>query len=140
MHPRNIFSRISRKTTSLIVMGFFLFVFFVGPLHAIGMNVMNHVDKMEHEVCPLMSMPQFCQMNSLEHLTQWQNLFSTILTENAFLLSSLFIVFLLVSRHLFFDDLLRQKSFAYRAHHRRIFFDLRFQELFSSGILNPKLF
>lgn len=93
--------------------------------------------------CPFASHSMsICQMNPLEHIKEWQSMFTMLPAEN--LLSFIFVLFALlaISKFPHWDKLLKLKPshlFLYNnALYQRIFNPL--QEAYSRGILNPKLF
>lgn len=93
--------------------------------------------------CPFASHSMsICQMNPLEHIAEWQSMFTMLPVQN--LLSLLFALFalLVISKFTDWGKFLRAKpsrlSLKNQTLYRQIFNPL--QEAYSRGILNPKLF
>ena len=96
--------------------------------------------------CPFMSgQAVVCNMNPLEHIAAWQSMFVTTLQQNgsdllALLLAALALAF--VWTRLLWPKLEPEPAPAFSSIRRREISlpSPLFQELFSSGILNPKVF
>lgn len=96
--------------------------------------------------CPFMSgQAVVCNMSPLEHIAAWQSMFATTLQQNGSDLLALFLAALALA--LVWTRLLRPKlepepAPAFSSIRRREISlpSPLFQELFSSGILNPKVF
>jgi hypothetical protein len=96
--------------------------------------------------CPLMTgQAVVCNMNPLEHIAAWQNMFTTTLQQNGSDVLTLLLVALALTliwaRSLWprlKQDL--QPRFSIIWHRKEILPPSLLQELFSNGILNPKLF
>lgn len=96
--------------------------------------------------CPLMTgQAVVCNMNPLEHIAAWQRMFATTLPQNSLDIFALLLVALALT--LVWTRFLLPK----REHESQPVFSIiagrekylpppLFQELFSNGILNPKLF
>ena len=137
-----MFSRKSKIVRLLLPFGIvtFLAISFLSLSYS-GMT-MGMGDDMSMSHCPFMSEMGICEMTLSEHIGIWQSLFAHILTpENVLLLLVLLVAVLLPYWTTLFSppkDILIQI--------RRIANDTRvhtppfLQELFSQGILNPKLF
>jgi len=129
----------------VLVLGLAAFLFFgiFGVSHS-TMN-MGPDGNMTMSNCPFMSgQAVVCNMNPLEHISAWQSMFVTILQQNSSDLLVLLLAALALT--LVWTRLLRPKfepepqlafAIACREHYLP---PPLLQELFSSGILNPKLF
>ncbi len=84
-----------------------------------------------------------CQMNPMEHIQEWQSMFTMLPAQNTLLLLFVLFAFLFI-RKLYSRFSIPEPPLSYpdnRAAYSQSFqiFD-PLQELFSSGILNPKVF
>lgn len=86
-----------------------------------------------------------CQMNPMEHIQEWQSMFTILPAKNYLSLSSALLVFLVLlalgSIKTFTE--FNQSRFNSRTHYfylNRFALFNQLRELFSSGILNPKIF
>lgn len=92
--------------------------------------------------CPFASHSMsICQMNPLEHISEWQSMFTMLPVQN--LLSFLFALFALfvISKFTHWNKLLKLNFHLYqnnRVLYAQVFNPLK--EAYSKGILNPKLF
>ena len=122
----------------LLVLGFF--VAGNSGLAHIGMDDMAMHEAMPG--CSLMGMSAVCQMNPLEHIGMWQNLFAFLpKIEDLFaLLFSLFALVLGMSWLSWLPRRIPKTGIGHRIRQDYIALSHPLQELFSSGILNPKLF
>ncbi|MEK7151839.1 MAG: hypothetical protein AAB773_00220 [Patescibacteria group bacterium] len=121
----------------------FLLVGFIGANH-LGMNMGSLGQEMSG--CSVMGMTTVCQMNPLEHIAAWQNMFVSVSPKGTFDALVLFLAFLLFAFSVkdfwsaglasFFSD---QKTTPIL---RRTISIIRnpLAEAFSNGILNPKIF
>ena len=120
----------------------FFLVGFLGISH-FGMN-MGADGEMSTGDCPFMSGGSVCNMNPLEHLASWQEMFAVITNQVDYAFALLILITLsfvrLVYPAYFYSppNLLRQSQ--YFAKRKRISAPSVLQEFFSNGILNPKLF
>lgn len=133
-----MFSRTSKLTQIVLSFGIFVFLWvsFVSLSH-VGMGMEDGMD-MSH--CPFMNDMALCDMSPFEHIGIWQSLFANILTpENAILILLLLVVVSLPYRTIFFSP---PKDARIRRipNHHKIDTPSFLQQLFSKGILNPKLF
>ena len=90
--------------------------------------------------CPYMGVAAICNMSPLEHLSQWQQMFTTTvqpMTTFALLLLLAIAVFLHVAEKLSVPK--RLERFRPRYRYRERVFDLM-QRLFARGILNSKAY
>ena len=96
--------------------------------------------------CAMPGMATLCQMNPLEHIATWQNMFTAIPSQND-IFTLLLALFALVLGALFLRShrstappktLVPQFQFLYYKRHIPIVSPL--QEAFSNGILHPKIF
>lgn len=86
-----------------------------------------------------------CQMNPMEHIQEWQSMFTMLPAQNTLLLLFALFAFLAISKLRFWSrfsipepPLLLSRNQHAVTHSFRIFDPLK--EAFSSGILNPKIF
>jgi flagellar biosynthesis protein FlhB len=102
-----------------------------------SMNTMNGQAN-----CPFASHSMsICQMNPLEHISEWQSMFTMLPVQN--LLSFLFALFALfvISKFTHWNKLLKLNFHLHqnnRVLYAQVFNPLK--EAYSKGILNPKLF
>lgn len=130
----------------LIILGLvaFLSLGFFGMSHS-TMN-MGSDGSTTMSNCPFMSgQAVVCNMNPLEHIAAWQSMFVTTLQQNGSDLLALFLAALALA--LVWTRLLRPKflpepalAFSVIRSRELALPSSLFQELFSNGILNPKLF
>lgn len=127
----------------LIILGLvsFLLAAFIGPSHTMmGMEQQNDGSM---GGCLFTGMEEICLMTFAEHLLQWQNLFAVTGIKNApavVLLAIVFVAMFVSNRRL----LLR---FSYHAtrwrlylwHHPDVSLFPHLREVFSQGILHPKV-
>ena len=94
--------------------------------------------------CPFMSHEEvLCSMSTLDHLSAWQSAFTAIAPSFTLLLLTLteVVITLTVAPNLLLRQRYRPQSFSREIRNRIYTFSYRpLQELFSSGILHPKLF
>ncbi len=119
---------------------FFVISIFGLPLSGMSMN-------MEGEMigCPYMDMGEasICHMSLFEHISMWQTAFASVIAEHG---SLSLLVLLAIALALTLTHLLRsQRQIAvlpvdHRLRRREVKRSVFFQEAFSNGILNPKLF
>jgi hypothetical protein len=111
-----------------------------GILH-MGMNM--NMDGMASP-CPFMPGMNVCSMSPLEHASQMQSLFTSIPQTQDTVLALILAIGLTAFagvpwlRKLLLPDLIKVSKFFYRYRNRSI--PRLLQELFSTGILNPKPF
>lgn len=137
-----MFSRTSKLTQIVLSFGIFAFlaVSFLSLSH-FGMSMGMDGD-MSMSSCPFMNEMTMCDMSPFEHMGIWQSLFANILTpENAILVLLLLVALSFpLWAHLFSPP---KHTFTQIRH---IHDDSQrgtlsfLQQLFSQGILNPKLF
>ena len=121
----------------------FLLMGFLGlSRFSMTMNMDEHMTMLN---CPFMSGMAICNMNTFEHIATWRSIFThTQQPQNSmlillFLLSlSLVIVGWIKRLHLPYKDHLKQFTYFSGREYALIFRPLK--DLFSNGILNPKLF
>jgi len=127
-----------------IVLIAFLSVAFFGASQSMGMEMR---DNGTMGGCMFTGMEEICEMSFTEHLTQWQSMFTTTVTQNAFtviLLLLLAVVFVAVG--IFKRNLLllssrhttRWRLYIKQKPNLSLFNPLK--EAFSQGILNPKIY
>lgn len=113
---------------------------FTGLPH-IGMDMESGV---EMSFCPMMLGPAICTMSPIQHIASWQNIFTGI-PQNTALLVSLILSALSMAISWLWTRLwhfsLEERAQPYGRHPSTDAVPTPFlQELFSSGILNPKVF
>lgn len=124
-----------------VVLSLVLFYSFsFGPV--MGMEVDKHG---QMSACPFTQASSICKMGVSEHLSLWQRMFTATLDNNAGLLvtigltvlfaTSLALKFLEIDRH---KELMAYKFYTYE-HQKSSAFN-KLIELFSQGILNPKIY
>ena len=126
------------KIIQIIFGGLFLLVLFgsfqfaVTNHHVMGTTIDCPFEPGQHAMC---------DNTPLEHVEEWQNLF-TVLPERTLSFSLflvLFALFILTRRGVTLRKLLNTQSFLSRTNKLNYFFD-PIKEAFSSGILNPKIY
>jgi hypothetical protein len=121
----------------MALMGYlFISTFFI--LSLIGMNHdinhnMNHVGMSNCSY--IVGQDVFCNMNIIEFITKWENMFSIIIPSYNTLF---FLIFIPVSFSLLIVSLLPFKLFIYLK--RRLNILILYEWLFSDGILNSKAY
>ena len=113
----------------------------VGPMHIFGMQMDGHNQTSK---CVFDGLTGTCMMNPLEHIALWQSLFDVVPVEIvAASLLSLTLVFVVFLGKLRLNDLSRsefaRQKFYVRLRRNSSLFDF-LEQVFSQGILNPKLF
>lgn len=122
-----------------------LYTFYVLLFGAFQINMdMNSMDDKAN--CPFGSHSMaICQMNPMEHIEEWQSMFTMLPTKNALSLVFILFTFLILSKLKFWNKfsvydlpVLFVKVRLVISNSFRIFDPIR--EAFSGGILNPKIF
>ena len=132
------------KAALVLGLGAFLFLGVFGMSHS-TMN-MGPDGSMTMSNCPFMSgQAVVCNMNPLEHIAAWQSMFATTFQQNGSDLLTLLLVALalaLVWTRSFWPRSKQylQPAFSIPQHRKERLPLPLLQELFSNGILNPKLF
>lgn len=123
----------------LVIMALLL-VGVLGVPH-MGMDLENS----QMSFCPLMLGPAICNMNPVQHIAAWQNMFTNVLQNSpVFILSALLLFSIAIAwlwTYLLQSSLdSRSKSKTVRLREEYQLPTPILQELFSSGILHPKIF
>jgi|GEM_PF-281210 len=129
-----------KKIASIATLTIFLGALFASLFHmSTGMNMTGDMTD-----CPFMEGGEvLCQMNLADHMGAWKDAFvSAIPTIVTLLVATGAIVFVASANPFFFGSNRKPIPIRLNAHHPRTYsFSYRpLQELFSSGILHPKLF
>ena len=135
--------QLSQIKRYLVILGITLF--FVVSVFGLPLSGMSMGMDGEMIGCPFMDMDgvSICHMSLFEHISTWQGVFASVVDQHglgllAFLLVAV-LSFILVNLFGSLKDFaclpFDQRHFRRRVVHRAFF-----QEAFSSGILNPKLF
>lgn len=128
----------------LLVLGLvsFLLAAFIGPSHTmVGMEPQSDGSM---GGCLFTGMEDICLMTFAEHLLEWQNLFAVTGAKDALALV-LFLAVLFVSAFVFKRHLLLRFSYyvtrwrQYLWHHPDVALFPHLREVFSQGILHPKI-
>ena len=138
-------SKIKRNSKKIFFWIGILAIFVVPSFGLAHFNMNMGMDgKMSMSDCPFTAgSSSLCTMSPLEHISNWQNMFTAIPHQDTVL------QFLLVLSMLFFSFIFFRQVFSppknnfYLNRHRQrrhIFLITYLEEAFSSGILNPKLF
>lgn len=102
-----------------------------------SMNTMNGQAN-----CPFASHSMsICQMNPLEHISEWQSMFTVLPIKNILLILFALFTLIVVSKNTDWNKLLKLNFHLYqnnRVLYAQVFNPLK--EAYSKGILNPKLF
>lgn len=130
----------------LLVVGLiaFLSVAFFGMSQSMGMEQRSDGNM---GGCLFTGIEKICKMTFTEHFIQWQNMFTTTVTKNAFtavlllLLTAVFVAVAIFKRNL----LLLSNYYAtrwklYIRHNPNLSLFNPLREAFSQGILNPKIY
>lgn len=130
----------TRKLTTLVFTLLFLGTMFGSLFHmSMGMDMTG-----EMSGCPFMLQSEvICQMNLADHIEAWQSAFSAVVPLLTLLLSALAaaVLILSVAPNLLLKQKFREPPFSRELLHRTYSYSYRpFQELFSNGILHPKLY
>lgn len=138
----------ANKKISRFIMGFMLIAFlsvaFFGVSQTMGMEMRSDGTM---GGCLFSGMEEICEMSFTEHLTEWQSMFTTTVTQNAFtliLLLLLAVVFVAVG--IFKRNLHLLSSFhatrwrLYLRYNPELSLFNPLKEAFSQGILNPKIY
>ena len=129
------------RTVWAVVTGIFLSVMFLSLFHVpVGMDMSGSMSS----DCPFMSHEEvICSMSTLDHLTAWKSAFMAVLPSRTLLLLAIAAVVLVLSVA---PNLLRRQRYRavlptrYLSERTYSYFYRPLQELFSNGILHPKLF
>jgi len=118
----------------------FLSVLFLSLFHMpAGMDMSGNMSD-----CPFMSHEEvLCSMNTLDHISAWKSAFTATAPSFALLLLSLIVVAVVITLapNLLLRQRYRLQPLSREIRNRIYTFSYRpLQELFSSGILHPKLF
>jgi len=130
----------TRRLSTFVFTLLFLGAMFGGLFHmTMGMDMTGNMTG-----CPFMTHEQtLCSMSVLDHIGSWQSVFSAVVPSLTLLLSVLVTaVFVLsVAPNLLLKQRFRELPLSRELLHRTYSFSYRpLQELFSNGILHPKLF
>lgn len=128
------------RITALVFILLFLGAMFGGLLHmTMGMDMAGNMTG-----CPFMSNGEvLCSMNTLDHISAWQSAFAAVAPSFALLLLALgaVAIVLAVAPNLLLRQRYQIRQLPRDVRERIYTFSYRpLQELFSSGILHPKLF
>ncbi len=121
-----------------------LAVLLIPSLGLIHSNMMGMDSKMSMSDCPFMvGTSSLCTMTPFEHISIWQNMFTTLPNQDTvlqfFLIFSTFIFCFIFFRQVFSPP--QNYFYLSRNRYRRYIFPTNYlQEAFSRGILNPKTF
>lgn len=131
---------LNKKVLSILLLGFFVGTMFVGLFHmSSNMNMAGG-----ESACPFMSHEQaICAMNLADHIETWKSTFLSIAPSLSLLLVATGVAILLSSLPPNLFQKLRHliRTYTKHLHERTYAFIYRhLQELFSKGILHPKLF
>lgn len=130
----------TRKVGTLVFTLLFLGTMFGSLFHmSMGMDMTG-----EMSGCPFMSQSEvICQMNLADHIKAWQSAFSAVVPLLTLLLSALVaaVLVLSIAPNLLLKYKFREPTLSRGLQHRTYSYSYRpFQELFSNGILHPKLY
>lgn len=113
-------------------------------------GLFNHMDEMKHggaaSGCIFNGHAEVCIMNVSEHIAIWQGMITALPQKagftNLFALAVLFAAIIVsYKNYLFsFSELIRSRWRLYIKQHNEIGFFNSLQEIFSQGILNPKIY
>jgi len=124
----------------LLLVGVFLFTSIFG----LSYMVMDMDSNGVMTRCPFISSEAvICNMSPLEHISAWQNIFTTLPQKDylELFLFLLLIIFIVYSMWCFFTASGFYRIYNYFIQRtKRLFVPDYLQEAFSSGILNPKIF
>jgi len=125
------------KTSSILILSLFLGAMFLSLFQMSFSTDMSHHGM---EDCPFMSHSEIlCSMNVTDHIEAWQSVFSSLINIFTFLILSsvgtLALPAFFLKKYNPFPPLYRKIR-----KHIYTYFYRPLQELFSNGILNPKLF
>ena len=122
----------------------FLSAAFFGASQTMGMNQQSDGTM---GGCMFTGMEEICEMSFTEHLTQWQSMFTTTVTQNAFtVILLLLLAVVLVAVAIFKRNLLLLFSYyttrwrLYIKQNPNLYLFNPLKEAFSQGILNPKIY
>lgn len=140
-------------TSQFSVVGKMVLILGLAAFLSLGVFCMSHSTmnmgpdgSMTMSNCPFMSgQAVVCNMNPLEHIAAWQSMFVTTLQQNGSDLLALFfaaLALMLIGARLLRPKLQPETALAFSIiRSREVSLPLPlFQELFSNGILNPKVF
>ncbi len=120
---------------SLVLLGTLSFGSFVG---------MERDEHGQMSACPFTATSSICTMSFSEHLSSWQGMFAATVDNSARLLAVvgfMLLVVVLASEYLKADRYKDSHAYKYYAHERqKTFTSNKLLELFSRGILNPKIY
>lgn len=130
----------TRRLSALVFTLIFLGAMFGGLFHlTMGMDITGNIAG-----CPFMTNERaLCSMSVLDHIGSWQSAFSAVVPSLVLLLSALVaaVLVLLVAPNLLLKRKFREPPLSRELIHRTYLYSYRpLQELFSNGILHPKLF
>lgn len=94
-------------------------------------------------VCPLMKHTiSVCPMDTSEHITAWQGLFTAVPQSEAYLFIALAILFIAYAFYgfIFLNEFLEERYRRYKYNHPDSSLYGYFKRVFSRGILQPKLY
>lgn len=123
--------------------GLFAFILIIllgaSQIFAMEMNEDGNMDG-----CPFTGKTMLCKMNILEHLSLWQSMFTVIPKKSVVLLVliSVLTAVILFNRSVLTRLLIRKQEsqLLYFLQHSGLYFLNIIQEIFSQGILHPKIY
>ncbi|MBA3733362.1 hypothetical protein H0W91_03230 [Patescibacteria group bacterium] len=121
----------------------FLFVGFLGMSHfTINMEIGSKMSMVDCPCCAVGT--SICTMTPVQHISMWQSLFTNIPSQNTtlilLLLASTIAFLFFWTKQLYSPPKNILRNSQYSSYQKYIPNAHNFQELFSQGILNPKLF
>lgn len=118
----------------------------LGILYALSFGVLMGMETDSHgqmTACPFTKLPSICIMGFSEHIGMWQSVFTATL-DNSVLLGILSLIVLALSSVLKYLDTSQDREFKeyklYSHTHSNNSTFNKLLELFSGGILNPKIY
>lgn len=140
-------NRAGKKLRNILLLSTLATFFFVGFLGIFHFDMDMTSDGQMSSGCFMPGMSTICQMDPIEHITEWQSMFtaipgnSDVLTILLILLTSVLLGFVLIKRsthpHLSQSPPSKSLSFYQRRHVPIV---SHIQEAFSNGILHPRLY
>ena len=123
-----------QRSVALLLVAFFCVGVLAYSASMTQMDMHHDMGGATHQICPMMGNTPACA-NAFDHISHWQTSFTALLVE-------ILVIFVLAVLVFVRRDLFKLHDTQYEKHRLRERIPIRptlFQELFSRGILNPKM-
>ena len=139
-------NRVGKNLRNILLLSTLIAFFFVGFLGIFHFDMDMTSDGQMSSGCFMPGMSTICQMDPIEHIAEWQSLFTAVPSQSDILTFLLALLTLVLGALFLYSHqgitpprtLVPQSQFLYSKRHIPIVNSL--QEAFSNGILHPRLY